>query len=75
MASMHCAHCNRGLFLRPRQAPPRSGLCVPCTHRLAEAQGAQQAWHRFRDALFAPAVIEAPRLQPLRPPVDLRHLL
>jgi hypothetical protein len=80
MASLHCAHCNRRIFLRPRQCAPRAGLCVPCGHRHAEQRSAQHAWHRFRSMLFAPAVVapavvDAPRLQPLRPPLDLRHLL
>jgi hypothetical protein len=74
MASLHCIHCNRRIFLRPRQLPPRAGLCVPCVHRHAEQQSVQQAWLRFRSTLFAPAVAAVPRLQPLCPPVDLRHL-
>lgn len=74
MASLLCAHCTRRIYLRARQVPPVTGLCVPCGQRDAARRSAQQAWLRFRDRLFGPAA-EAPRAAPLRPLADLRHLL
>ena len=72
MASFFCAHCARSIFLRPRQLPPVSGLCLPCGYQDAKRRDAEQAWRKFRDRLLQPA--DAPEVAPLRPAVDLRHL-
>ena len=72
MPSLFCAHCTRSIFLRPRQLPPVSGLCVPCDQRDATRRHSEQAWRKFRDRLLGSA--DAPRVEPLRPTVDLRHL-
>jgi len=72
MASLLCAHCTRRIFLRPRQLPPVSGLCVPCGHKHAEQRSMDSAWRLFRDRLLEPA--EVPQRPPLLPAADLRHL-
>jgi hypothetical protein len=72
MPSLFCAHCARSIFLRPRQLPPVSGLCVPCGQRDATRRHTEQAWHKFRDRLLGP--VDAPAVEPLHPAVDLRHL-
>jgi hypothetical protein len=73
MASLHCAHCTRRIFLRPQQLPPLSGLCVPCGHKAAERHSLDRAWRRFRQGLLQPADAP-PRPAPLLPAADLRHL-
>jgi hypothetical protein len=73
MAPLLCTHCTRRIFLSPRQLPPRSGLCVPCGHKHAERQNADQAWRRFLGRVLEPA--EAVHSKPLLPAADLRHLL
>jgi hypothetical protein len=73
MASLLCAHCTRPIFLRPRQAPPASALCVPCGHAQAEQRSTDRAWRGFMDRLLQPAATPEPP-RPLRPLVDLRHL-
>jgi hypothetical protein len=72
MPSLFCAQCARSIFLRPRQLPPVSGLCVPCGQRDATRRHTEQAWHKFRDRLLGP--VDAPAVEPLHPAVDLRHL-
>jgi hypothetical protein len=76
MASLLCAHCTRPMFLRPQQLPPASALCVPCGQRQAEQRSTDRAWRAFMGRLLEPAVTPQPhpKLQPLRPLVDLRHL-
>jgi hypothetical protein len=73
MASFQCAQCSRPVFLRPRQLPPVSGLCLPCNHQDGERRRAHEAWCRFRDKLLAP-VVDAPNERLLLPAVDLRRL-
>lgn len=72
MPTLLCAHCTRSIFLRPQQLPPASGLCLPCGYRESKRRDTEQAWRRFRDRLLEPAA--APRVEPLRPMLDLRHL-
>ena len=72
MPSLLCAHCARSIFLRPRQLPPVSGLCVPCGYQAGQRRNTEQAWHKFRDRLLGP--VDVPAVEPLRPAVDLRHL-
>jgi hypothetical protein len=73
MRSLACAHCSRRIFLRPRQLPPASGLCVPCGYRAARQQNEDRAWQQFRDRLLQ-APVDTPVRAPLLPGVDLRHL-
>jgi hypothetical protein len=73
MASFHCSHCSRPVFLRHRQLPSVSGLCVPCDHRSGEQRRADQAWRKFRERLLSPADA-VPIERPLLPLADLRHL-
>ena len=74
MASLLCAHCSRGIFLRPRQLPPLSGLCVPCGHKDAEQRSLDQAWRGFKERLLDPN-LALPKRPPLMPAADLRHLV
>jgi hypothetical protein len=73
MLTLACAHCSRHIFLRPRQSPPASGLCVPCGQQAARRQSDDRAWRQFRDRLLL-GPVEAPAHAPLLPSVDLRHL-
>jgi hypothetical protein len=73
MPTLACTHCSRRIFLRPRQLPPASGLCVPCGYQAARQESADRAWRQFRDRLLL-GPVDAPPHVPLRPAVDLRHL-